>query len=193
MGQIRRYAHYLTRADDPHLQVAGYPNVFVAGDLAAVAAPQPGALLPMLAPVAIQAGRHAGQQVARLIARKPLARFRYHDKGMMAVLGRGDAVAELPLLPGPSGRYRLRFAGLPAWLLWGGVHIAYLICFSNRIKVLVDWGWSYRTSRGAGAILVRLPGEQVLALAPERAGTRTGPASQGNAGTGGADRLPEGG
>ncbi|HEY5356942.1 MAG TPA: NAD(P)/FAD-dependent oxidoreductase [Streptosporangiaceae bacterium] len=180
---------------DPHLQVAGYPNVFVAGDLAAVAAPQPGALLPMLAPVAIQAGRHAGEQVARLIARKPLARFRYHDKGMMAVLGRGDAVAELPLPPGAghSSRYRLRFSGLPAWLLWAGVHIAYLICFSNRIKVLVDWGWNYCTSRGAGAILVRRPDEELPPLAPEHAGTRTDPASPGHAGTGGTDRLPEGG
>jgi len=182
-------------AVDPHLQVAGYPNVFVAGDLAAVAAAQPGALLPMLAPVAIQAGRHAGEQVARLIARKPLARFRYHDKGMMAVLGRGDAVAELPLPPGAghSSRYRLRFSGLPAWLLWAGVHIAYLICFSNRIKVLVDWGWNYCTSRGAGAILVRRPDEELPPLAPEHAGTRTDPASPGHAGTGGTDRLPEGG
>jgi hypothetical protein len=110
---------------------------------------------------------------------------------MMAVLGRGDAVAELPLPgAGRGGRYPLRFGGLPAWLLWVGVHIAYLICFSNRIKVLVDWGWSYRTSRGAGAILVRLPGEQVLALAPERAEAQ---ASPGTAGTGGADLLPEGG
>jgi len=152
---------------DPHLQVPGCPNVFVAGDLAAVTAPKSSAALPMLAPVAIQAGRHAGEQVARLIAGKPLARFRYHDKGMMAVLGRGDAVAELPLLPGAgtTNRYRLRFGGLPAWLLWVGVHIAYLICFSNRIKVLVDWGWSYFTSRGAGAILVRPPDD--LASAPE--------------------------
>ncbi len=151
---------------DPHLQVPGHPTVFVAGDLAAVASPQPSALLPMLAPVAIQAGRHAGEQVARLIAKEPLARFRYHDKGMMAVLGRGDAVAELPLLlgAGTSNQFRLRFGGLPAWLLWVGVHIAYLICFSNRIKVLVDWGWSYFTSRGAGAILVRLRDEQVVAF-----------------------------
>lgn len=144
-------------AVDPHLQVAGHPNVYVAGDLAAVAAPQPGRLLPMLAPVAIQAGRHAGEQVAHVVAGEPLARFRYHDKGMMAVLGRGDAVAELPVLPG-IGRdtaFRLRFGGTPAWLLWACVHIAYLICFRNRIKVLVDWGWSYFTSRGAGAILVR--------------------------------------
>jgi len=159
---------------DPHLQVTGHPNVFVAGDVAAVAAPPPGALLPMLAPVAIQAGRHAGDQVARLIAGEPLARFRYRDKGMMAVLGRGDAVAELPLLlgAGTSNRYRLRFGGLPAWMLWVGVHIAYLICFSNRIKVLVDWGWGYFTSRGAGAILVRPLDEAVLTLPPEGADGR---------------------
>lgn len=158
---------------DPHLEVPGHPNVFVAGDLAAVAAPQPRPL-PMLAPVAIQAGRHAGEQVARVIAGEPLAQFRYHDKGMMAVLGRGDAVAELPLLLGTgastSSRYPLRFGGLPAWLLWAGVHIVYLIGFRNRIKVLVDWGWSYFTSRGAGAILVRMADEpQVLRLPPEDA------------------------
>ena len=157
-----------------YLQVSGRPNVFVAGDLAAVAASKLSALLPMLAPIAIQAGRHAGEQVARLIAGKPLARFRYHDKGMMAVLGRGNAVAELPLLLGfgKSNRYWLRFAGLPAWLLWVGVHIAYLICFSNRIKVLVDWGWNYFTSRGAGAILVLPPGEQELTLPPHGTNAR---------------------
>jgi NADH dehydrogenase len=137
-----------------------------------VAGPQPGGLLPMLAPVAIQAGRHAGEQVGRVIAGEPLARFRYHDKGMMAVLGRGDAVAELPLLARANtpSRYRLRFGGLPAWLLWVGVHIAYLICFRNRIKDLVDWGWSYFSSRGAGAILERHSGEpQVFTLPPEGA------------------------
>jgi NADH dehydrogenase len=147
---------------DTHLRVADHPNVFVAGDLAAVAVPRPGGLLPMLAPVAIQAGRHAGNQVARLITGEPLVQFRYHDKGIMAVLGRGDAVAELPLLLGATtrNRYRLRFGGLAAWLLWAGVHIASLICFSNRIKVLLDWGWNYFTSHGAGAILVHPPDER---------------------------------
>jgi NADH dehydrogenase len=145
---------------DNNLQVADHPDVFVAGDLAAVPGSQPDGVLAMLAPAAIQAGRHAGSQIGRLVAGKPLAGFRYRDKGMMAVLGRGDAIAELPLLLGygTNSRYRLRFAGLAAWLLWVGVHIAYLICFSNRIKVLVDWGWGYLTSRGAGAILVRPTG-----------------------------------
>jgi NADH dehydrogenase len=165
---------------DARLQVSDHPNVFVAGDLAAVAGPEPGGPLPMLAPVAIQAGRHAGRQVARLIANEPLERFRYHDKGMMAVLGRGDAVAELPLLlgAGTTNRFRLRFGGLAAWLLWVGVHIAYLICFSNRIKVLVDWGWSYLTSRGAGAILVGSTDKpSALAVVPDGARARAGAAS----------------
>ncbi|MDQ2789784.1 MAG: NAD(P)/FAD-dependent oxidoreductase [Actinomycetota bacterium] len=151
---------------DPTLQVPGHPNVFAAGDLA-VTAPEHGGAPPMLASAAIQTGRHAGEQVARLIAGSPstspstnlLTPFRYHDKGIMAVLGRGDAVAELPLRPAAGGtsRYPLRFGGLPAWLLWVGVHIVYLIGFRNRLKVLLDWGWSYFTSRGAGAILVHPP------------------------------------
>ncbi|MGH8916764.1 MAG: NAD(P)/FAD-dependent oxidoreductase, partial [Actinomycetes bacterium] len=147
---------------DPTLQVPGHPNVFAAGDIA-VTTPEHGEAPPMLASAAIQTGRHAGEQVAWLIADSPstdaLRSFRYHDKGIMAVLGRGDAVAELPLRPAAGGtsRYPLRFGGLPAWLLWLGVHIVYLIGFRNRLKVLVDWGWSYFTSRGAGAILVHPP------------------------------------
>jgi NADH:ubiquinone reductase (H+-translocating) len=180
---------------DQYLQIAGHPNVFVAGDLAAAAGRQSGALLPMLAPVAIQTGRHAGEQVARRVAGRPLTPFRYRDKGIMAVLGRGDAVAELPLLlgAGTSSRYRLRFGGLPAWLLWVGVHIAYLISFSNRIKVLVDWGWSYVTSRGAGAILVHPSDEpQLLPAAPERAETEADATSPSVAETGGAGPPPGG-
>ena len=144
---------------DPQLQVTGHPNVFAAGDIA-VTSPEHGGAPPMLASAAIQTGRHAGEQVARLIAGNSTNQpFHYHDKGIMAVLGRGDAVAELPLRPAARGtsRYPLRFGGLPAWLLWLGVHIVYLIGFRNRLKVLVDWGWSYFTSRGAGAILVHPP------------------------------------
>ncbi|MGB9282326.1 MAG: NAD(P)/FAD-dependent oxidoreductase [Pseudonocardiaceae bacterium] len=143
---------------DPQLRVPSHPNVFAAGDIA-VTTPAHGAAPPMLASAAIQTGRHAGEQVAQLIAGRPLTSFRYHDKGIMAVLGRGDAVAELPLRPpaGGTSRYPLRFGGLLAWLLWLGVHIVYLIGFRNRIKVLLDWGWSYFTSHGAGAILVHPP------------------------------------
>jgi NADH dehydrogenase len=124
--------------------------------------------------VAIQTGRHADQQVARLISGKSLTDFRYRDKGVVAVLGRGDAVTELPLIPGPPGRYQLRIGGRLAWLLWLGVHIVYLIGFRNRLEVLIDWAWKYFTSRGAGAILV----EQAQDLAPDITVTDRMPAPQ---------------
>ena len=148
---------------DSRLQVPDHPEVFAAGDVAAATQPPSGQPLPMLAPVAIQTGRHAGQQVARLISGKPLTDFRYRDKGVVAVLGRGDAVTELPLIPGPPGRYQLRIGGRLAWLLWLGVHIVYLIGFRNRLQVLIDWAWKYFTSRGAGAILL----EQAQDLTPD--------------------------
>ena len=143
---------------DSRLQVPDHPEVFAAGDIAAATQPPSGQQpLPMLAPVAIQTGRHAGRQVARLINGESLTDFRYRDKGVVAVLGRGDAVAELPLAPGPPGRYQLRIGGRLAWLLWLGVHIVYLIGFRNRLQVLIDWAWNYFTSRGTGAILIEQP------------------------------------
>lgn len=162
---------------DPQLQVPGYPHVFAAGDIA-VTTPAHGAGPPMLAPAAIQTGRHAGEQVARLIAGSPPMPLRYRDKGMMAVLGRGDAVAELPLLSrsATASRYPLRFGGLSAWVLWVSVHIVYLIGFRNRLKVLLDWGWNYFTSRGAGAILIHPPqGRKVATTPPGTAPTRSHP------------------
>jgi NADH dehydrogenase len=142
---------------DFRLQVRDHPDVFAVGDVAAATQPPFGEPLPQLAPVAIQTGRHAGEQVARLINGKSLTDFRYRDKGVVAVLGRGDAVAELPLIPGPPGRYQLRIGGRLAWLLWLSVHIFYLIGFRNRLQVLIDWAWKYFTSRGGGAILLEQP------------------------------------
>lgn len=151
--------------------------MFAAGDIA-VTTPAHGDGPPMLAPAAIQTGRHADEQVARLIPGRPPMPLRYRDKGMMAVLGRGDAVAELPLLSRSAiaSRYPLRFGGLSAWVLWVSVHIVYLIGFRNRLKVLLDWGWSYFTSRGAGAILIHPPqGRQVATTPPGTATTRSHP------------------
>jgi NADH dehydrogenase len=145
---------------DPLLQVPDHPGVFAAGDLAAIPGAPDGRPLPMLAPVAIQSGRHAGKQVARLIKGQPLHEFHYRDKGVMAVLGRGDAVAELPVSRRATGRYPLQFGGRLAWLLWLVVHIVYLISFRNRLQVLIDWAWSYFTSRGTGAILFDAPANE---------------------------------
>jgi NADH dehydrogenase len=117
----------------PTLQVEGYPEVYVIGDLASVEEDEPP--LPMVAPVAIQQGVVAARNIIRQIDNRPLRPFDYEDIGTMAVIGRNAAVAHL------LGRWR--FTGFPAWLLWLGVHLLRLIGFRNRLVVLINWAWDY--------------------------------------------------
>ncbi len=126
------------------LSLPGHPEVSVIGDLA-LAAGRTGRPLPALAPVAMQQGRFVAR---RILGREPAgAPFRYHNKGQLAVIGRNAAVCDLG---------RARFHGLPAWLVWVFVHIAYLIEYDNKILVLVQWAMSYVT-RKRGARLITNP------------------------------------
>jgi NADH dehydrogenase len=88
-----------------------------------------------LAQVAIQSGAHAARQILRRQTGQPTRPFRYKDKGMMATIGRGAAVVELPR--------GLVMRGFLGWLAWLGLHIVYLIGFRNRLIVLVNWWWRY--------------------------------------------------
>lgn len=117
------------------LSVPGYPDVFVAGDLAAVVDVK-GRIVPLLAPAAIQEGRHAAMNIMRLIGKQPTIDFKYNDKGALATIGRSAAVADLG---------RLKFSGAFAWFIWLFVHIFFLIGFRNRFFVLIQWAWSYLT------------------------------------------------
>lgn len=122
---------------EPSLQVVDRPGVWAIGDVAAIAGPD-GSLLPQLAPVAIQSGRHVAQQIRRSVGRAGRPEpFRYRDKGTMATIGRSRAVAELP------GGLRLR--GFPAWLAWLGLHLVMLAGFRNRISVFANWAWNWIT------------------------------------------------
>lgn len=115
------------------LQVAGHPEIFVAGDLA-LATDGEGHPLPQVAPVATQQGEHVARAVQALVADEAIPPFRYKDPGMLAVIGRNAAVAEV---------FGGNFKGFPAWVLWALVHIAKLIGFRNRALVLVNWAWNY--------------------------------------------------
>jgi NADH dehydrogenase len=127
------------------LQVPGHPGVWVVGDLAA-ARDRGGRLLPQLAPVAMQGGRHVARQIRRQVEGRPTTAFVYRDKGTMATIGRRAAVAELP------GGIRLR-GGL-AWLAWLGLHLVFLVGKRNRASVLLNWAWNYLTwDRGPRLIL----------------------------------------
>lgn len=122
---------------EPSLQVVDRPGVWAIGDVAAIAGPD-GQLLPQLAPVAIQSGRHVAQQIGRSVGRAGRPEpFRYRDKGTMATIGRSRAVAELP------GGLHLR--GFLAWLAWLGLHLVMLAGFRNRISVFANWAWNWIT------------------------------------------------
>lgn len=119
---------------DEFLRLPGAPDVWVIGDTAAFVS-EDGAALPMVAPVAMQMGRHAARNIIALATGKIMKPFHYLDKGQMATIGRRRAVAELP-----NG---LRMHGTPAWLAWLGLHVAYLAGGRNRVSVLADWAWNY--------------------------------------------------
>ncbi len=121
---------------NPDLSVRGDPGIFVVGDLAG-ARQRDGSMLPQLAPVAMQAGRHVAAQVQRRIAGRATKPFRYHDKGTMATIGRRAAVADLP--------FGITLGGTLAWLAWLLLHLLYLIGFQNRTQVLIQWSWNYLT------------------------------------------------
>ena len=116
----------------PELHLSDHPEVFVIGDAAAVE--QAGAVLPMLAPVAIQGGKYVGEVISARLKGGTSPAFRYHDKGTMATIGRGAAVAQI----GP-----IRINGLVGWFIWIFVHLLYLVGFRNRALALWSWAWNY--------------------------------------------------
>lgn len=129
---------------EPDCSIPGHREVFVLGDAAAFTHQPGSALLPGVCPVAIQMGRYAAGAIGADLANRPRTPFRYRDKGQLAVIGRGHAVADI------AG---LKAEGFLAWMLWVFVHIFFLIGFRNRVMVMFQWAWSYVTfQRGARVI-----------------------------------------
>jgi NADH dehydrogenase len=129
---------------EPDLSLPGHPAIFVIGDTAH-ALDGRGKPLPGVAPVAKQQGRYVGLRIADAVGGHARARsFRYRDLGNLATIGRKSAVADFGFV---------RLSGRVAWLLWGAVHIYFLIGFRSRIAVVLDWIWAYVTfQRGARLI-----------------------------------------
>ena len=127
------------------LTLAGHPEVIVLGDMVRVRGPD-GEPVPLLgvAPEAIQQGRYAARLVRDRLAGNRTPAFRYFDKGNVATIGRGRAVADLGIV---------RLSGFPAWLVWLVVHLWYLNGLENRLLVTIRWTVSFFT-HGRGARLI---------------------------------------
>ncbi|GIH27704.1 6-phosphogluconate dehydrogenase [Acrocarpospora phusangensis] len=123
------------------LNVPAHPEIFVAGDLAG-----PPDTLPQLAQPALQMGKHAGRQIAAAVKGQPVRDFAYRDPGIMATVGRAEAVLQL--------RNGWTMHGLLAWLAWIGLHVAYLLGGRNRLTVLIDFLWRYAGPRRTAASVI---------------------------------------
>jgi NADH dehydrogenase len=129
---------------NPNLTIPNYPDIFVIGDLAYATKPN-GTLLPGVAQVAMQGGAYSAKTILKRLEGKPDTKpFHYFDKGDLAVIGRGKAVANI---------FGLHLSGFPAWLVWLFVHLLYIVEFQSRLLVFVEWGFLYLTSN-RGAMLI---------------------------------------
>jgi NADH dehydrogenase len=128
----------------PDLTIPGYPDIYVVGDLAS-AMDKKGKPLPGVAQVAMQGGAYAAKAILRKVkGKRELPRFRYFDKGSLAVIGRAAAVADV---------FGLHISGFLAWLVWAFIHVTYLVSFQSRILVFIQWAIQDLTfSRGARLI-----------------------------------------
>jgi NADH dehydrogenase len=123
------------------LRVVGEERIFAIGDTS-VGVNNP---LPQLAQPAIQEGKFAARQIARLHRGLETQTFHYHDKGTMATIGRGDAVLQMPV--------GIKLRGVMAWVGWIVLHIAYLLGGRNRIQTLINLGSRYFGPRRSNAIV----------------------------------------
>jgi NADH dehydrogenase len=128
------------------LTIPGHPEVQVIGDLAAFTDERTKQLLPGVSPVAMQEGRHAADNVLAMMEGRKPQRFWYFDKGNLATIGRNKAVADL---------HAVHLSGLPAWLVWAFVHIAFLVGFRNRIVVFFQWAWAYFSFNKGARLITR--------------------------------------
>jgi NADH dehydrogenase len=128
----------------PTLQHPEHPEVFVIGDAAQFE--ESGKPLPMVAPVAIQMGKHAARNINRLLRGQSLEPFHYNDQGTLATIGRNAAVADV---------YGIKAKGFLAWVMWLGIHIVQLIGFRNKLFVLLNWAWDYFFYERAARLITR--------------------------------------
>lgn len=117
------------------LSIPSDNNIFVLGD-AAHFKDKDGTPLIGVAPVALQQGKYLGKMLRNELKGKPRSDFHYLDKGTMATIGRAKAVADIR---------GFKLTGFIAWMMWGFIHVFFLISFRNRVRVFAEWIWHYLT------------------------------------------------
>ncbi len=131
----------------PGLETAERSGIFVVGDTASII--QDGKPVPGVAQAALQQGAYVGKAIAARIEGRPShAAFRYHDRGAMAVVGKNFALLQSP---------RVKMSGLLSWFIWAFIHVSFLPRLQNRLRVNVQWLWSYFTGQRSSRLIAEPP------------------------------------
>jgi NADH dehydrogenase len=109
---------------NPDCTLPGHPEVYAIGDMVALNE------LPGVAQPAIQEGKYVGKAIKARLAGGAVEPFKYSDRGSMATIGYNAAVAEA---------FGMKFTGIVAYLMWGFIHVLYLIGWGNRLGTIYTW------------------------------------------------------
>jgi NADH dehydrogenase len=131
----------------PDLTLPGSADVYVIGDVANIPGPDQKPL-PQLGSVALQSGFWAADNILATFDGEPRQEFAYHDKGIMAMIGRGAAIAEV-------GKHHHEVHGEFAHMAWLGVHASLMTGTRSKIEAFVDWAWDGFTKTGGPHVLDR--------------------------------------
>jgi len=132
---------------DEYCRVKGTDNIFAIGDIALMKTEKYPKGHPGVAQPAIQMGKYVGRHLIDFHNQRPVKPFKYFDKGSLATIGRGKAVADLPR--------NISFGGRPAWWIWLFIHISFLISFRNKLLVMINWIWNYFTYDKGNRLIIR--------------------------------------
>ena len=138
----------------PDLSIPEHPETFVIGDAASFN-DKDGNPLPGIAPVAIQQGHYIGKIIRKHIPKEKRRPFSYFDKGSIATIGKNRAVGFIR---------NFRFSGFFAWIIWGFIHIMYLINYRSRFGVMLQWIFHYFSGLRGARLIHKSIDEELIAL-----------------------------
>lgn len=142
---------------NPDLTIPNYTDIFAVGDVA-YSLDQHGKPLPGVAQVAMQGGEYAAKTIMKRVRGEKMEKpFRYFNKGDLAVIGRGKAVANV---------FGIHLAGLLAWLVWVFIHLLYIVEFQSRVLVMLEWGFLYLTYNRGALLITGKAAEASVSAAP---------------------------
>jgi NADH:ubiquinone reductase (H+-translocating) len=159
---------------NPDCTLPGHPEVFAIGDMVALDK------LPGVAQPAMQEGKYVGKVIkARLRGEEPPPPFKYFDKGSMATIGHRAAVADA---------FGMKFTGFIAYVMWGFIHVLYLVGWGNRLGTLYTWARALWFSHNRGHRIItfetsreELAGGRTAAGRPSHTLPRTVPVADSTA------------